>query len=546
MRYADRYNEWLLFDDDTKQELLKITDEKELEDRFYTDLAFGTGGMRGIMGAGPNRMNAYTVARATAGLAQYLLDRFHAEIHVVIAYDSRNNSRAFAQCAAQVLAAKGITVHLFREITPTPVLSFAVRYLQASAGIVITASHNPKAYNGYKVYDEHGCQLVPALADEVTRYVGEITDLRAIDRLDFEVAKASGLVRFVSAEVLDAFLSAVREQSLFADNAGLKVVYTPLHGTGNVPVRRILERYSVSVVKEQENPAGDFSTVRSPNPEERDALTLAIAQAKQECAHLVLGTDPDCDRVGIAVLHNGAYVQLTGNQVGALLADFILRFQKDTLRPGATLVKTVVTNDLGARVAEHYGVSVVETLTGFKYIGEQITRFEQDPERYFVFGYEESYGYLAGTHARDKDAVAAAMLICEMAAYHKTNGETLVDALEKLYDAYGFYLDALDSFTLRGADGRARMQQIMRAFRSAGAAAFENVQEVLDFSEGVGDLPLADVLKFRFSDGGWLAIRPSGTEPKLKIYYSIRADGPAAAEEKLSDLQTVIREAIGE
>ena len=545
MRFADRYNEWLLFDDETKQELLKITDEKELEDRFYKDLAFGTGGLRGIMGAGPNRMNVYTVSKATAGLAQYLNDRFPGEKHVVIAYDSRNHSRAFAECAAQVLAAKGITAHLFREITPTPVLSFAVRYLHAAAGIVITASHNPKEYNGYKVYDANGCQLVPALADEVIRYVDAVTDLRRIDRLDFEVAKSSGLVRFVSPKVLDAFLDAVRAQSVYTESTDLKVVYTPLHGTGNIPVRRILERYDVSVLKSQEQPDGDFSTVRSPNPEERDALTLAIEQARAQGADLVLGTDPDCDRVGIAVRHDGDYVQLTGNQVGALLTDFLLRFQRDTLKPGATLVKTIVTNDLGADIARRYGLSVVETLTGFKFIGEQITKFEESGDRYFVFGYEESYGYLAGTYARDKDAVVASMLICEMAAYHKAGGRTLVDALESLYADYGCYLDALETYTLRGEDGAARIRAIMQAFRKAGASAFSDVKAVEDFAEGVGELPKSDVLKFRFEDGGWLAIRPSGTEPKLKVYFSVCAKERASAEEKLARLQAAFQEAIG-
>lgn len=546
MDYSKRYNEWLLFDDATKQELLKITDEKELEDRFYKDLEFGTGGLRGIMGAGPNRMNQYTVAKATFGLAEYLSDRFEGEKHVAIAYDSRRNSRAFAECTAQVLAAKGIIAHLFRDITPTPVLSFAVRYLHCCAGVVITASHNPKEYNGYKVYDEHGCQLVPALANKVIARVNAVTDLRAVPRLDFEVAKSSGLVRFISPDVLDAFLAAVKTQSLYAESRDIKVVYTPLHGTGNIPVRRILADYDVSVVPEQEKPDGDFSTVRSPNPEERDALTLALEQARREKADLVLGTDPDCDRVGIAVRHNGDYVQLTGNQVGALLADFILRFKKDSLHDGATLVKTIVTNDLGANIGRKYGLQIVETLTGFKYIGEQITKFEESGDRYFVFGYEESYGYLAGTHARDKDAVVASMLICEMTAFHKANGRTLVDALQALFDAYGYYLDALDSITLKGKDGAVRIRSIMQAFREAGSAAFDGVREVLDYSTGIGDLPKENVLKFYFEDDSWLAVRPSGTEPKLKIYYSVRASEKDSAQERLDALRRTIHEEIGE
>lgn len=546
MQITDRYNEWLLFDDETKQELLKITDEKELEDRFYKDLEFGTGGLRGIMGAGPNRMNVYTVARATLGLSNYLEENFDGEKRVAIAYDSRNHSKDFAVCAAEVLAAKGIMVYLCKEITPTPVLSFAVRHLHCTAGIVITASHNPKEYNGYKVYDEHGCQLVPALADAVIACVQAVTDFRAVPKLDFEVALASGLVQEVGAELLDAFLEAVQTQSLYAVPSALKVVYTPLHGTGNLPVRRILSPYAVSVVPEQELPDGDFSTVRSPNPEERDALTLAVAQARREQADIVLGTDPDCDRIGIAVLHAGDYVQLTGNQVGALLADFVLHFQQDRLQADSVLVKTIVTNDLGANIGRHYGLQIIETLTGFKYIGEQITKLEQGENNRFVMGYEESYGYLVGTHARDKDAVVAAMLICEMAAFHKNNGRTLFDALQMLYKEYGFYLDAQDSFTLTGKDGAERIRSIMAAYRSVGVKAFSGATEMLDYAEGIGELPKENVLKFLFENGSWLAIRPSGTEPKLKVYYSICCAQEDAAVDQLEALRAELHDAIGE
>lgn len=546
MLYTERYNEWLLFDDETKQELLKITDEKELEDRFYKDLQFGTGGLRGIMGAGPNRMNKYTVSKATLGLAEYLLAEFDGEKRVVIAYDSRNHSAEFAQSAAQVLAAKGITAYLFGEIMPTPVLSFAVKYLHCTAGIVITASHNPREYNGYKVYDRNGCQLIPKYADKVIAYVNAVTDLRAVPHLDYEVACLSGLIQPVGEEVLDAFLAAVKQQALYTKQNGLKVVYTPLHGTGNIPVRRVLADYDVSVVPEQALPDGDFSTVRSPNPEEKDALTLGIAKAEREAADLVLGTDPDCDRVGIAVRHNGSYVLLTGNQVGAVLADFVLQFKKDSLNAKSTLVKTIVTNDLGANIAQHYGLQVVETLTGFKYIGDRINCYEQSGTNEFVMGYEESYGYLVGTHARDKDAVVASMLICEAAAYHKANGKTLVDALQALYKQYGFYLDALDSFTLKGKDGAQRICAIMSAFRTAGETAFENVSRVIDYAEGVGDLPKENVLKYIFENGSWLAVRPSGTEPKLKVYYSVRGNSFEAAKAFLQSLQDFIRNTIGE
>lgn len=544
MDYKERYNEWLLFDDDTKQELLKITDEKEIEDRFYKDLAFGTGGMRGIMGAGPNRMNRYTVSRATLGLANYLSEFTKPQKSVVIAYDSRNNSEDFAKCAAEVLAVKGITVYLFDKITPTPVLSFAVRHLGCIAGIVITASHNPKEYNGYKVYDENGCQLVPSLADQVIARVQEITDYRAVPRLDFEVALQSGMIQMVGDEVLDAFLAAVKTQALYTEPSKLKIVYTPLHGTGNIPVRRILQDYSVSVVKEQAVPDGNFSTVRSPNPEEKDALNLAIEQAKTEAADLVLGTDPDCDRVGIAVRHNGDYVLLTGNQVGALLADFVLRFKADTLNEKSTLVKTIVTNDLGANIGRKYGLQIVETLTGFKYIGDQINRYEKTGEKEFVMGYEESYGYLVGTHARDKDAVVASMLICEMTAYHKNNGKTLVDALEEIYKEYGFYLDALDSFVLQGIDGVQKMNAVLETLRARGASAFPDIETVQDFSEGIGDLPKENVLKYLFRTGSWLAVRPSGTEPKLKVYYSVRGESHEAAAEQLSALREQMKAVV--
>lgn len=546
MQYTERLNEWLLFDDETKQELLKITDEKELEDRFYKDLQFGTGGLRGIMGAGPNRMNKYTVGKATLGLAEYLLEAFDGEKRVVIAFDSRNHSEDFAKTAAQVLSAKGITVYLFDKIMPTPVLSFAVKYLNCTAGIVITASHNPKEYNGYKVYDNNGCQLVPEYADKVIAYVNAITDLRAVPHLDYEVAVASGMIHLVGDEVLDAFLAAVKTQALYTESNGLKVVYTPLHGTGNIPVRRILSDFHVSVVPEQELPDGDFSTVRSPNPEEKDALTLGIAQAEKENADLVLGTDPDCDRVGIAVHQGDAYVLLSGNQVGALLADFVLSHKKDTLNEKSTLVKTIVTNDLGANIARSYGLQIVETLTGFKYIGDRINHYEQSGSNTFVMGYEESYGYLVGTHARDKDAVVASMLICEAAAYHKANGKTLVDALHELYAKYGFYLDALDSFTLKGKDGAEKIRAIMSAFRTAGDTAFDGVARVIDYAEGVDDLPRENVLKFIFENGSWLAVRPSGTEPKLKIYYSVCGEQEEQATELLEHLRTVIRDTIGE
>lgn len=537
---------WCTFDEDTKNELMGITDPKELEDRFYKELEFGTGGLRGIMGAGPNRMNRYTVAKATKGYADYLINRFPKALSVAIAYDSRNNSRNFARVAAGVLAANGIKVYIFDTLMPTPVLSFTTKYLGCDGGIVITASHNPKEYNGYKIYDEKGCQLVPQFANEVIKFVNSVTDLKSVNAVDFDEGVANGAINVIGGEVLDEFLSEVRKQSLYEEKSDLKIVYTPLHGTGNVPVRKILEGMNVSVVTSQELPDGNFSTVRSPNPEEKDALTLAIEQAKTEGADLVLGTDPDCDRVGTAVRHNGEYVLISGNQMGALLVDFVLSMKKDTLNEKSTLVKTIVTGELGANIAKSYGLKIVDTLTGFKYIGDQIGKYERTGESEFVMGYEESYGYLVGTHARDKDAVVASMLICQMASYHKNNGRTLVDALDLIYQKHGFYLDALDTFVLKGKDGAQKIKDIMSSMRIRGESLFGNIEKVYDYSTGIGELPKENVLKYVFTDGGWTAIRPSGTEPKLKVYYSVCGENRAEAEKRLESIRTILKKEIGE
>lgn len=545
MEWKKEYEKWLSFDGETRAELEKITDEKELEDRFYKSLEFGTGGLRGIMGAGANRMNKYTVSKATKGLADYLNNEFQGCKSVVIAYDSRNNSKQFSLYAAEVLTYNKIKVYLFDTLMPTPVLSFAVKYLNCTAGIVITASHNPKEYNGYKIYDENGCQLVPQLANKVISYVNAVSDIKNVEHAELSKAEADGLFEYVGKDVLDAFISAVETQSLYREKSNLKIVYTPLHGTGNIPVRTVLRDFNVSVVKEQELPDGNFSTVRSPNPEEKDALTLGIEQAKRENADIVLGTDPDCDRVGTAVLHNGEYRLITGNQMGALLVDFVLSYKKDSLNNKSTLVKTIVTNDLGANIARSYGLNIVETLTGFKYIGDRINAYEKSKENEFVIGYEESYGYLVGTHARDKDAVVASMLICEMAAYHKNNGRTLVDALESLYAKYGYFIDSLDSFVLKGIDGTKRIKEIMDTFRADGKAMFDGISEVIDYSKGVGALPKENVLKFVFNGGTWFAIRPSGTEPKLKIYYSVCESDRNEAENTLKALRDKLTSAVG-
>ena len=547
MDIHEKYEYWLTFDDNTKNELESITDKKEIEDRFYKDLEFGTGGLRGIMGAGANRMNKYTVGKATKGLCEYLKNEFAGEKSVVIAYDSRNNSKAFAECAAEVLCYNGIKTFLFEEIMPTPVLSFSVRYLNCNAGIVITASHNPKEYNGYKVYDKYGCQLVPKYADKVISYINNVKDIKSVKHMNLNMALSNGYLTYIGDEVLNSYISEVEKMAVYKEASDLKIVYTPLHGTGNIPVRKVLSdmSFDVSVVKEQAVADGNFTTVRSPNPEEKDALNMALEQAKRANADLVIGTDPDCDRVGVGVLHNGEYTLLTGNQTGALLVDFYLKFKKQSLNPKSTLVKTIVTNDLGAEIARKNGLNVVETLTGFKYIGDQITKYEKTGENEFLIGYEESYGYLVGTYARDKDAVVASMLICEMAAYYKKNKMTLVDALNVLYSEYGFYLDALDSFVLKGKDGASRIKNIMSYFRANKATVFPNITDVKDYSTGIGDLPKSNVLKFFLKGGSWIAVRPSGTEPKLKMYYSVRGIDSSTCERSLQNIRTIINGIMG-
>ncbi len=540
MNYKEKYSQWLDFaDDDTKAELTAVTDEKEIEDRFYKDLAFGTGGLRGVMGAGSNRMNRYTVGKATLGIARYLKSKNDGEISVAIAYDTRNNSKLFAQTTAGVFASQGIKVYIYDTIVPVPVLSFTTHYLGCTAGVLITASHNPNKYNGYKVYDAKGCQFCIQDAKNAIEFINEITDYSSI-----EFVTDSDLINYIGEKELSAFLNEVKKQSLYEEKSDLKIVYTPLHGTGNIPVRRMLKGMDVTVVKEQELPDGNFSTVRSPNPEEKDALTIAIEKAKEINADLVLGTDPDCDRVGIAVKNGDDFVLFTGNQTGALLVKFVLEMKKAQLNKKSTLVKTIVTSELGANIGRKYGLSVEETLTGFKYIGDKINKYEQSGEREFVIGYEESYGYLVGTHARDKDAVVSSMLICQMAAWYKNQGKTLVDGLNEIYDEYGYYLDSLDSFVLKGKDGAEKIQSLMTYFRNTGKALLDGIDEIIDFSEGIRDLPKENVLKYIFSDGSWMAVRPSGTEPKIKVYYSIVDSSRERAAERLEKIRNTISKII--
>lgn len=546
MDINQKYNLWLTFDDETKKELESVTDKKEIEDRFYKDLEFGTGGLRGIMGAGTNRMNSYTVGKASLGFAKYLKDKYDGEISVVIACDSRLNSRAFEWDSARVFASQGIKVYAYTRIVPVPMLSFATRYLHCNAGVMITASHNPKEYNGYKAYDNTGCQLCTDDAKEVLSYINAIDDYSSVynDVKTVDEYISDGMIVGVYDELFDEFIKAVKTQSLYNEHSELKIVYTPLHGTGNVPVRKVLENKIVYVVKEQEEPNGNFPTVVSPNPEDRKALTLGIELAKEKDADIVLGTDPDCDRVGVAVKHNGEYVLLTGNQTGALLVNFVLTMKKDSLNSKSTLVKTIVTSELGANIGRSFGLQVEETLTGFKYIGDKINKFETSGEQEFVIGYEESYGYLVGTHARDKDGVVSSMLVCEMAAWYKNQGKTLVDGLNEIYDKYGYYLDFLDSFVLKGKDGAEKIQNLMIEFRNKGKELLPDIKEIVDFKDGIRDLPKENVLKYIFNDGSWMAVRPSGTEPKIKVYYSIVDPDKSKAKARLEEIRQTISSII--
>ncbi len=548
MTYKETYESWLSWaDEDTKKELLALTDEKEIEDRFYRDLEFGTAGLRGIMGAGTNRMNRYTVAKATAGLAAYLKDTYPTELEkgVVIAYDSRLHSADFAKQAADVLTAAGIPVRLFKELEPIPVLSFAVKHFGAMAGVVVTASHNPSEYNGYKVYGPNGGQLVPRDADVLTSYVEAVTDLSAID------AKGNAdLLTWLDQDLVDLFIDTIYKESYFKGNPPpLSIVYTPIHGSGAVPVQKALVKAGftdVHVVKEQEQPDGHFPTVSAPNPENEDALSMGIALAKEAGADLVIGTDPDSDRVGCAVRNGEGFTLISGNQMGALLTYFLCLTRKETLTPASTMVKTVVTGELGAEIARSFSVQVVETLTGFKYIGEKISAWENDPAHDFLLGYEESYGYLTGTHAQDKDAVVSAMVIAEMAAYFKKEGKTLSDVLHDLYETYGFYYDKTTSYTLKGMEGLAKIKGIMEKLRQVDAAEIiSDISSVTDFATGVGDLPKENVLKYALKEGGWMAVRPSGTEPKIKIYYSLKGNTESEALKKFADYKAKWERALG-
>ncbi|ENY8511780.1 phospho-sugar mutase [Clostridioides difficile] len=561
MDYKNNYEMWLnspYFDEQTKNELLSIKDdEKEIQDRFYKNLEFGTGGLRGIIGAGTNRINIYTVRRATLGVLNYIMKTQGEEGKqkgIVIAHDSRYMSREFCIEVAKTLSAYGVKAYIFEELKPTPELSFAVRYLKCAMGIVITASHNPKEYNGYKVYDSDGGQICIDMANDIIAEVNKIDDYSTIKSIDFEEALSKNLITILDNEVDDEFIKAVKKQVLrqnIIDEYGkkLKIIYTPIHGTGNKPVRKVLNECgfeNVMVVKEQELPDSNFSTVKYPNPEEKSVFNIAIEMAKNNGTDLIIGTDPDCDRVGIVVKDSsGEYVVLNGNQVGSLLVRYILEslVEKNKLpKNNPTIIKTIVTSELGAKIAKAYNVDCLNTLTGFKFIGEKIKAFEESNDRSFIMGYEESYGYLIGTHARDKDGVVSSLMICEMTAYYSSKGMNLYEALIDTYNKFGYYKEDLKSVTLKGIDGIKKIKEMMLYFRSVKIdnVADVKVDKILDYKDGVDDLPKSDVLKFLLEDGSWIAIRSSGTEPKIKFYFGANSDNQEDVEFKLNNLISYI------
>ena len=541
MDYQKEYRRWLTKADmdPTLLEELRAMDEKQQEDAFYRDLSFGTGGLRGIIGAGTNRMNIYTVAKATQGLANYLREHFRAP-SVAIGFDSRINSELFSKVAARVFAANGVKVHIWPELMPVPTVSFAVRELGCSAGVMVTASHNPSKYNGYKVYGADGCQITTQGAAEVLAKIEALDIFQDVRIMDFGTAWNDGQIMHIPEAVYTAFVENVKAQSvLYGDKTthDVAIVYSPLNGAGRKPVLRTLKELgytNITVVKEQEEPDGRFPTCPYPNPEIREAMELGLRYAKEKNADLLLATDPDCDRVGIAVKNaQGDYVLLSGNEVGLLLLDYLCaQKQKHGKMPkDPVLVKTIVTVDLAERIAEHYGVETRNVLTGFKYIGEQIGLLEKaGEERRYLFGFEESYGYLTGTYVRDKDGVDGAVMICEMFSFYAARGIRLTDQLAKLYERYGYCRNTLHSYQFEGSAGFAKMQGIMAAFRQ-GIFTFggKAVEKVLDYSAGLDGLPKADVLKFYLADGTTLVVRPSGTEPKLKLYLSVTAKDEAEA-----------------
>ncbi|MDF2883439.1 MAG: phosphomannomutase [Clostridiaceae bacterium] len=571
MAYRDKYEYWVnckFIDEDTNRELRNITDEKEIEDRFYKDLEFGTGGLRGIIGAGSNRMNIYTVGKATQGLAMYLINHYSDEKSVSIAYDSRIMSKEFADYSASVLCGNGIKVNLFESLRPTPMLSFSVRHLKSKAGIVITASHNPKQYNGYKVYGEDGGQVTDEAAKEILSYIEAIEDFSTIKTISLNEAKDLGLLNIIGEEVDKAYMDKVKSLSIRKDlvknNAeSLNIIYTPIHGSGNIPVRRVLSELgykNLHVVKEQELPDGTFKTVTYPNPENPSVFGIALEMAKELKPDIIFGTDPDCDRIGVVVKDNtGEYKVLTGNQMGVILTHYIVSSKKElnVLPSDGKVIKTIVTTEMVRKIAEQYNVELIDVLTGFKYIGEKIKGFEENKNGTFLFGFEESYGYLAGDFVRDKDAVIASMLVCEAALYYKKNGMSLYDALTNLYDQYGYFKEGLVSIELKGKEGQIQIANALQYLRHSMNNVLDNVRIVkkMDYKlsiekdldkidETIIDLPKSNVLKFILEDGSWFVVRPSGTEPKIKVYISVVGSSIKDSEEKLENFKEKVMKII--
>lgn len=548
MDYREEYKRWCACataDADVAAEL-KIMDEAKVEDAFYRDLSFGTGGLRGVIGAGTNRMNIYTIAKASQGLADYLNKHFDRP-SVVIGYDSRIKSDVFAKTAAGVFAANGIKVNIWPVLMPVPTVSFATRYLGASAGVMITASHNPSKYNGYKVYGADGCQITTESAAEILAEIKKLDIFADVKHIAFEEGLAEGKIQYIPDEVYTAFVEEVKKQSVLFDetvNKDVAIVYSPLNGTGLKPVTRALKEMgyaNITVVKEQEQPDGNFSTCPYPNPEIKEAMTLGMEYAQRCHADLLLATDPDCDRVGIAVRNrDGEYVLLSGNETGILLLDYVCsqRVKHGKMPADPVMVKTIVTTDMGQQIADHYGVRTINVLTGFKFIGEQIGLLEkQGKADSYIFGFEESYGYLSGSYVRDKDGVNGATLICEMFSYYATQGISLLDKLNELYKAYGYRLNILHSYEFDGSVGFAKMQSIMKTFREdVGPGnridnfAGKKIEKVLDYSQGLDGLPKSDVLKYLLEGNCSVVVRPSGTEPKLKIYISVSGENLEKAE----------------
>ena len=571
--YKEIYNQWLenpYFDEATKEELKAIKDdENEIKERFYMDLEFGTAGLRGIIGAGTNRMNIYVVRRATQGLANYIAKVDKKSQGVAIAYDSRHMSPEFAQEAALCLAANGIKAYIFETLRPTPELSFAVRHLGCVAGINVTASHNPPEYNGYKVYWEDGAQITPPHDTGIMGEVKAISDWNTVKTMDKEEAVKAGLFEVIGQAVDDAYMAELKKQiihmdAIQAEGKNLKIVYTPLHGTGNIPARRILKELgfeNVYVVPEQELPDGDFPTVSYPNPEAAEAFELGLKLAREVDADIVLATDPDADRLGVRVKdRNGEYHDLTGNMSGCLLANYELSQRKavnGSLPEDGALVKTIVTTNLADAIAKGYGVNLIEVLTGFKYIGQQILGFENSGKGTYLFGFEESYGCLIGTYARDKDAIVATMALCEAAAYYKTQGKTLWDAMIDMYEEFGYYKDAIQAVTMKGIEGLQKIQEIMTTLRQNPPAEFAGhkvtavrdykLDEITDLATGEKKptgLPNSNVLYYELTDDAWVCVRPSGTEPKVKFYYGVKGTSLADADEKSDAMGKAVLEMV--